>query len=165
MKLDSDEEQEQEHKNPVKRADRDREFKTAGMIKEVYRSAKDIHGALQKYEKTIKTVSHPHPKHKQLTVVDFSLAARGFQEDEVYSQRPFYRNNIRRGNTILVDPKNKEAHWVRKGFIKFFDLSDKIIKATIEGSAVNIDDRGKPLYRAIFSEIEAILSCNEELPL
>ena len=165
MKLDSDEEVEQEHKNPVKRAEREREFKTAGMLKEVYRSAKDMHSAVQKYDKTFKTVSHPHPKHKQLTVTDFSLAARGPQEDEVYSQRPFFRNNVRRGNTILFDQKTKEVHWARKGLIKFFDLSDKIIKAAIEGSAVNLDHRDKPLYNAIFSEIEGVLSCNEELPM
>ena len=49
MKLDSDEELEHEHKNPVKRAEREREFKTAGNNKAVFTEAKDMHAALQQY--------------------------------------------------------------------------------------------------------------------
>jgi len=52
-------------------------------------------------------VRNVHPKLKDLTIIDCSLAARGPKEDELYSRMPFYRNNIRRGNTIVVNNKSK----------------------------------------------------------
>jgi hypothetical protein len=55
--------------------------------------------------------------------------------------------------------------WGRKGLMKFFDISDKSIRAIIDSSANNIDNKYKDLHYAIFSEIENVLSCNEELPL
>ena len=38
---------------------------------------------------------------KNVTVADIVLATRGFEEDRVYEEFPYYRNNIRRGNTLL----------------------------------------------------------------
>lgn len=52
-------------------------------------------------------VKNQHPKQPQFSIIDYSLAARGPQEDQVYSHQPYYRNNIRRGNTLVVDNKNK----------------------------------------------------------
>ena len=115
---------------------------------------------INKYSKSIKTVKNPHPKHKELAIIDFSLATRGPQEDDVYSTQPFYRNNVRRGNTVVVDMKKKEYYWGRKGLIKFFDISDKSIKAIIEENQKGIDHKYKNLHYAIFSEIENVLSCN-----
>jgi hypothetical protein len=108
---------------------------------------------ITKYNKSIKTVKNAHPQHKELMIIDFSLAARGPQEDEVYSTQGFYRNNIRRGNTIVVNKDTKEVFWGRKGLIKFFDISDKSLKAITESNIVNIDKKYKSLHYAIFSEI------------
>lgn len=98
-------------------------------------------------------VKNSHPRHKELSIIDFSLAARGPQEDQVYSGQPFYRNNIRRGNTIVYDTKKKECHWGRKGLIKFFDISDKSIKAIVQEDQKAIEKKNKKLHYAIFSEI------------
>jgi len=116
-----------------------------------------------KYQKSIKYVKNTHPKHPELTILDFSLAARGPEEDEVYSHQPYYRNNVRRGNTLVVNNKTKDVFWGRKGLVKFFDISDKSIKAIIEENEKSIDKKYKSLHYAIFSEIENVLSCNEEL--
>ena len=45
---------------------------------------------------------------------------------------PFYRNNIRRGNTLVEDQNNKKVIWARKGLKKFFDLSRESIRAIID---------------------------------
>mgnify|MGYP003689054281 CR=1 FL=1 len=65
-------------------------------------------------------------------IIDFSLHARGPTEDEIYAKHGFYRNNVRRGNTIIYDSKNKEAFWGRKGLIKFFDISTSSIRSIVE---------------------------------
>jgi hypothetical protein len=57
------------------------------------------------------------------------LNARGPEEDEIYVKQPFYRNNIRRGNTILYNNKEKTAEVARKGLIKFFDIGQSSLKA------------------------------------
>lgn len=49
--------------------------------------------------------------------------------------------------------------------MKFFDISDKSLKAIIEENQVQIDQKYTALHYAIFSEIENVLSCNDELPL
>jgi hypothetical protein len=41
----------------------------------------------------------------------------------MYVKHPFYRQNIRRGNTLAYDNQQKKAFWVRKGLMKFFDVS------------------------------------------
>lgn len=82
MKLDSDEEREQEEKrNPISRAEKNKEFRTAGQIKDIYRRPEEMHEAIQKYSKTIKSVKNQHPLHKEMTIMDYSLAARGPEED------------------------------------------------------------------------------------
>jgi hypothetical protein len=165
MKLESDEEIEQdERKNPVKRAEREKEFRTVGPLKAIHTDPKEMYENITKYNKSIKMVKNQHPKHPELTILDFSLAARGPQEDEVYSHQPYYRNNVRRGNTLVVNSKTKDVYWGRKGLVKFFDISDKSIKAIIEEDEKSIDKKYKNLHYAIFSEIENVLSCNDELP-
>lgn len=82
MKLDSDEEREQEEKkNPASRAEKNKEFRTVGQIKDIYKQPEDIYEAINKYSKTIKTVKNQYPLHKEMTIIDFSLAARGPEED------------------------------------------------------------------------------------
>lgn len=48
--------------------------------------------------------------------------------------------------------------------MKFFDISDKSLKAIIQENQVQIDKKYTGLHYAVFSEIENVLSCNEELP-
>ena len=109
MKLDSDQEMEQEDKrNHFSRAEREKQFRTVGQNKEIYTDPHQVYDNLiTKYGKSIKNVSNPHPKFKEMTIIDYSLATRGPQEDQVYSSQPFYRNNVRRGNTIVLNKKNK----------------------------------------------------------
>lgn len=165
MKLESDEEIEQdERKNPVKRAEREKEFRTVGPQKTIHIDPKEMYENITKYNKSIKTVKNVHPKHPEFSIIDYSLAARGPQEDEVYSHQIYYRNNIRRGNTVVLHNKTKEVFWGRKGLVKFFDISDKSIKAIVEEDEKSIDKKYKSLHYAIFSEIENVLSCNDELP-
>ena len=122
-----------------------------GQFKEILTNPAEIYDMISKYDKSIKCVKKPHPVHKGLNIVDFSLAARGPQEDEVYAKQPFYRNNVRRGYTVVFNQQQKEFFWGRKGLMKFFDISDKSIKAIIESSAKNIDHRDKDIHYAIFS--------------
>ena len=44
-------------------------------------------------------------------------------------KQPFYRNNIRRGNTLILNNKEKKVDIARKGLIKFFDISQKSLWA------------------------------------
>lgn len=118
---------------------------------------------LQEYGKTFKSVKNTHPLRKELTIIDFSLAARGPQEDEVYTFQPFYRNNIRRGNTIVFNSKTKQAEWARRGLMKFFDISDKALYAIVNSDIAGLSKHHQPLYYNIFGEIENVLSCNDEL--
>jgi hypothetical protein len=48
----------------------------------------------------IRIVTNANPIAKGVDVLDVSLSARGPMEDRVYSDFGFYRDNIRRGNTI-----------------------------------------------------------------
>ena len=56
---------------------------------------------IQKYTNTIKKVANDHIRNKNLKVIDYSMNARGPDEDKLYVKYPFFRNNIRRGNTIV----------------------------------------------------------------
>ena len=51
----------------------------------------------------------------------------------------------------MYDVKKKECHWGRKGLIKFFDISDKSIKAIVQEDEKAIDKKYKKLHYAIFS--------------
>lgn len=65
MKLDSDEEIELEDKrNPVSRAEKSKEFRTVGQLKEIYTNPHDVYQNIAKYSKTIKCVKNVHPLHK-----------------------------------------------------------------------------------------------------
>lgn len=56
---------------------------------------------------------------------DISLHKKGPMEDKIYSKRPLYYWNIRRGNTlceIYDNQKRVDLFFCRRGMIKFFDL-------------------------------------------
>lgn len=48
--------------------------------------------------------------------------------------------------------------------MKFFDISSKSLEAIFNEDQGSIHKKNLPLHYAIFSEIENVLSCNEELP-
>ena len=82
MKAESDEENGgDERRNPIKRAEREKEFRTAGALKDIYTDPKLVYENIMRLSKSIKTVKNGHPKHKEFSIIDFSLAARGPQED------------------------------------------------------------------------------------
>jgi hypothetical protein len=60
-----------------------------------------MYEAVNKYTNTIKKVVNQHIKNKNMNVMDFSLNARGPDEDKIYVKHNFYRSNIRRGNTLI----------------------------------------------------------------
>jgi hypothetical protein len=50
-------------------------------MKQIFTNAKDLYEAAEKYNKTFKTVKNEHPTRKEFTIIDFSLNARGPDED------------------------------------------------------------------------------------
>lgn len=82
MKIESDQEVEKDDpRNHIKRAEKEKEFRTAGQQKEILTNPNEMYETISKYGKTFKTVKTVHPKYKNLSIVDFSVAARGPQED------------------------------------------------------------------------------------
>lgn len=73
-----------------------------------------------------------HPFLKDTTIIDVTLAGRGFVEDSVYEEYPYYRNNIRRGNTLLKI--GNQVFWLRKGLKKFFDIGLEYLSGDLKGN-------------------------------
>lgn len=84
-----------------------------------------------KDDKGVKFVSNESPV-SNLVILDVSLNARGPVEDRVFSDFPFYRDNIRRGNT-LARLKNGDVIWLRKGLKKFFDIDVNMLRGDKKG--------------------------------
>jgi hypothetical protein len=122
-----------------------------------------MYETLNKYTNTIKKVSNQHIKEKSLTIIDFSMNARGPDEDKMYVKYPFFRNNIRRGNTIVYDKDKKEAQWGRRGLQKFFDINQASLQAIMNEDINSLSKKDQYNHYAIFPEIENVLSCNDEL--
>ena len=99
-----------------------------------------------KGDKTVKFKENAPPDLKDTMLVDVVLAGRGFEEDRIYEDFPFYRNNIRRGNTLIK--LGKEIHWLRKGLRKFFDIRVEYLDGL----------QGNHSHEAIFREIDNVLS-------
>lgn len=121
-----------------------------GQLKEIITDPTEMYARVQELSKTFKSVKNTHPKIRELTIIDFSLAARGPQEDDIYTHQPFYRNNIRRGNTLVFNSKTKQAEWARKGLVKFFDISDKALYAIVNSDIAGLPKHHQPLYYNIF---------------
>lgn len=98
-------------------------------------------------------VKNEHPVRKEFTIIDFSLNARGPDEDEIYVKQPFYRNNIRRGNTFLYNTKDKTAEIARKGVMKFFDISEKSLRAIRDSDLMSLSKRDQYNHYSVFKEI------------
>jgi hypothetical protein len=48
---------------------------------------------------------------KKFNLIDISLNSYGQEEDKKYIRSEFYRKNIRRGNTIIENPKNSNYNY------------------------------------------------------
>ena len=81
----------------------------------------------------------------------------------MYVKHPFFRNNIRRGNTVVYDKDQKKAFWGRKGLQKFFDINQASLEAIANEDINSLSKKDQYNHYAIFPEIENVLSCNEEL--
>ena len=82
--------------------------------------------------------------------MDFSLNARGPEEDEIYVKQPFYRNNIRRGNTFVYSSDDKKVKMGRKGLKKFFDISQASLIAIKEENVVSLSKRDRSNHYGVF---------------
>ena len=122
-----------------------------------------MYETVYKYTNTIKKVVNDHIRNKNLKVVDFSMNARGPDEDKMYVKYPFFRQNIRRGNTIIYNHAEKKAEWGRKGLMKFFDISQTSLQAIVNQDIVSLSKKDQYNHYAVFTEIENVLSCNDEL--
>lgn len=122
-----------------------------------------MYETINKYTNTIKKVVNDHIRNKNLKIIDFSMNARGPDEDKMYVKHSFYRHNIRRGNTLVWNNDEKKAYWGRKGLMKFFDISQASLQAIIDQDIVSLAKKDQYNHYAIFTEIENVLSCNEEL--
>lgn len=78
-------------------------------------------------------------------------------------KQPFYRNNIRRGNTFIVDKQKKKVDIGRKGLKKFFDIGMAGLKAIKNEDLSSLSKKDKYNHYSVFEEVENVLSCNEEL--
>ena len=64
----------------------------------------------------------------EFTLIDMSLKAHGKDEDEEYIKSQFYRENIRRGNTLIEHSgcfnfnSVGKMEWGRKGTPKTLDI-------------------------------------------
>lgn len=103
-------------------------------------------------DKGVKFNETQHPSLKDTSIIDITLAGRGFLEDSVYEEYPYYRNNIRRGNTLLKI--GKEVFWLRKGLKKFFDIGLEYLSG---------DLKGNHSFYATFREIENVLGFSDQV--
>jgi hypothetical protein len=60
----------------------------------------------------------------------------------------------------LYDENKKKAIWGRKGLIKFFDITQSVLKAMRKDDIMSLNKKDKNNYYIIFPEIENALSCN-----
>jgi hypothetical protein len=127
---------------------RDKGYKKGDLIKaeDYYKEFKNDPG--------VKFVENKSPVAKGVEVMDVSLSAKGPSEDRIYSDFGFYRDNIRRGNTLANLKQEEQVHWLRKGLKKFFDINIDILKG---------ERKGDNEHFATFREIENVLSWNSNI--
>ena len=95
------------------------------------------------------------------------------EEDKLYAYEPFYRNNIRRGNTFLRInyPDNTTAiYLIRKGMQKFFDLAIEYVHFNLgllkdfgEKFGIKDQDEHYILRDVIFMDAEEALTNNKKV--
>ena len=122
----------------------------------------------------------------EVTLYDYSLDCRGDQEDRLFTRDPYYRNNVRRGNTVIqvIDKQTNElktTFFGRKGLKKFFDIREEYLDLNLQeinerefqekfkeklekNSFFSISEHFK-LSKMIFSNIRAAYADNEEIEI
>ena len=63
MGPESDEEN-QERRNPVRKQEKEKEFRTIGQFKQIFTNPQELYEAVEKYNKTFKCVKNEHPLKK-----------------------------------------------------------------------------------------------------
>jgi len=113
-----------------------------------------------KQDKNIKVHDMRVPFQKDIQLYDFALQSRGQDEDKMYAVYPWYRQYIRRGNTILSKKEPEPSlMYGRKGFEKFFDLMIEYVQYNLEeiqdfgGLSLGDADTHNGLYDIIFDEV------------
>ena len=112
-----------------------------------------LHTRLQKYAKqSLAILQESESCNDNLYLIDYRVQGKGQQEDQLYLDKPFLLDDIRRGNTIVrkvqEDGGDDDMYVGRKGMIKFFKLSWEHLG---EGGRDNAE------RRAIFGEVEKVL--------
>lgn len=123
-------------------------------------------------------------RQSNVLICDLKIKIRGYDEEKIFLENPFIRLNIRRGNSILItfNPelcKNPEqitseplsdtipigeiisAEWVRRGLLKFFDISLSLLKKEVNSTEKPQSDKETSLlsHQIIFNPvIEALNS-------
>lgn len=93
-------------------------------------------------------------KQGNIVICDLKIKMKGYEEEEIFLENPFIRLNIRRGNSVMLVLKPDfcleaqqtpsesllskidmshiiNAEWVRRGLVKFFDISMSLLKKQI----------------------------------
>lgn len=104
--------------------------------------------------------------------IDIAIQSRGVDEDSAYANSLFFRNNIRRGNTLVVREKEKdkaEEVWLaRRGLKKFFDLRQEYIDLNLKKISSFKETQMKEvainvaLHQVIFEELEEMARASTE---
>jgi|JI6StandDraft_1071083.scaffolds.fasta_scaffold10335_6 hypothetical protein len=126
-------------------------YRDAGYKKTILTNADEYYKEF-KNDAGVKFVENKSPIAKGLSVFDVSLSAKGPVEDRVYSDYGFYRENIRRGNTLATF--EEKTYWLRKGLKKFFDIDITMVRG---------EKKGDNEHFATFRELENALSWNSSL--
>ena len=127
-------------------------------------------------------------------ICDVTLKIQGYDEEKIFSHNNMIRNNIRRGNSMLLILNSEStqnfidylkqtrtkraildstldlseiitATWVRRGLIKFFDISLDYIKNSSTSKEKNIKERDDAFLtnQIIFNPIKKALSSNKSI--
>ena len=147
-------------------------------ILEAYRLLESIHK-----DSHIRINTWEVPYIREVTLFDFSLDCKGDQEDRLYTKDTYYRDNVRRGNTLIqvVDKSTnmlKTTFFARKGLKKFFDIREEYLDLNLkeidddefsnrlveENNTFSINDHFK-LNKIVFTNIRLAYDENEEIEI
>lgn len=111
------------------------DHKSTKKASDSHTSAYELMEAIEK-DKSVKVVDFTVPYDDNICLYDISLKSHGQDEDQVYAFEPWYRSNVRRGNTVIQifqenSDKVSKTFYARRGFEKFFDLMVEYMKYNI----------------------------------
>lgn len=135
----------------------------------------------QQHIKNIRINKWEVPYYREVVLYDYCLDNTGDQEDRLYLKKPFYYDNIRRGNTIIqildkISNHPKTTFFGRKGLRKFFFLKEEYINFNLKHLSNDeftekVDNRSSffnpsehfKLNRMIFQSIRDAFDSNSEI--